>query len=58
VLRNIYLITSGLFLAVYAYMGLTGYEIGSAPRETMEPSVRHSPGHHFSYWHLGPHGGK
>jgi hypothetical protein len=58
-LRYFYLITSGLMLAFYAYISLTGFEFGTEPRETLEPSVRHSPGYRsFHYWHSGPHGGK
>jgi hypothetical protein len=56
-LRNVYLILSALVLGVYACVALTGFEFGTEPRETLDPSVRHTP-HRTHFWFFGPHGGK
>jgi hypothetical protein len=47
-------------VALYAALGLVGWEQGSGGKRQIPSSVRQSPGGNrsFHFWHSGIHGGK
>ncbi len=59
-LTKLYLLVGAGILAVYAVAAWNGWEISTAPRQTLSADVRNSPGGYrsFHFWHSGYRGGK
>jgi hypothetical protein len=59
-LSKLYLVFGAFVLLIYVALSLAGWELSSAPRQTLPPDVRNSPGGYrsFHFWHSGFHGGK
>jgi hypothetical protein len=59
-LTRIYLFFGVLLILGYAWMSLTGRELGSPEQQFVPSSVRQSPGGYrsFHFWHTGYSGGK
>lgn len=57
--NRIYLGVGAIILALYAYVGVTGWEFSSPARVHAAGDSRHSPGGRgSSFWYSGIHGGK
>jgi len=59
-LRKLYILTSGLILLLYSWVGFTGKEFGNPERQKIPADARLSPGGYrlFHTWHSGYRGGK
>jgi hypothetical protein len=59
-LSKLYLVFGAFALLLYVALSLAGWEFSAAPRQTLPPDVRNSPGGYrsFHFWHSGFHGGK
>jgi hypothetical protein len=59
-LSKVYLVLGAIILAGFAFVTLTGRELGDPEKQRMPPDVRQSPGGYRSYhiWYSGFRGGK
>jgi len=59
-LRKLYILTGGVILLLYGWIGFTGKEFGNPERQKIPADARLSPGGYRSFhtWHSGYRGGK
>lgn len=59
-MMRFYIVTSAIVLALYAVLGMRGWEPLSEDSEPLPPSAKNAPGGYrsMSLWHVGLHGGK